>query len=158
MPGSVVDALLVLTVDFLHCCQAHSFSDKAPRPPQKGFYCPWGPLGKHCYIGWESESCSTASWEGPVVSLDRVMILVKERSGFWIHSVIYLCLCGTRDCSEHAVFKQGSKERSCLWHWAQGPKRLHVWPLTGTQGPVGWRGLSCPPCLPQEGNITPSFF
>lgn len=117
----------------------HSSSDKAPRPPQKGFYSPWGPLEKHCYIGWESESCSTTSWEGPVVSLERVIILIKERSGFWIHSVIYLCLCGTRVCSEHAVFKQGSKERSCLWHRAQGPEHLCVWPLMGMQGACGLR-------------------
>lgn len=145
-------------VDF-SCCKAPLvFWQSTPALP-KGFW-PMRSI-KPVYIGCRSERVvSTASMKGrsSCRDLDRVMILVKERSGFWIHSVIYLCLCGIQGLQwRHAVFSNRAQGGEAAFDTERRDRMSSMCGLWPDAGACELGGLSCPPCPPPRKRLAHPF-
>lgn len=121
-------------MDFYIVPRVIAFLTKHPILPRRIFTALGCLIKKHCLYRMRIRGLSQ---EGPVVGLNRVIILLNERAGFWRHFVPCLCLCSTRDCRGHPVFKTGLQGHKLPL--AQNPhvtSDRHV-------GPGGWDGLAC---------------
>lgn len=81
MPGTVVRTLLVLTVALLRVPRVVAFLTNHPTLPKRVFTT-LVHYKNTVDTGCKFESCYTLSQEGPVVGLNRVIILINEWARF----------------------------------------------------------------------------